>query len=79
MGPYRHVGGCMGAHKCTGSIQIYGGVQMYNGCADVWGMYRCMGDVQMLGSYTSPKHLEARHTPTCLPTTLGYYIHCHKI
>ena len=61
-GPYRHMGGCMWAYRCTGNVQNYGEH------TDVWG-------VQMWGIIQTPPNIQtAKHTPTCLPTTSGYYI-----
>ena len=90
MGAIQTYGGCMGTYKHTGrhtdvlghtdkqgGIRMYGAIQTYWGCmgyTDVWGMYRCMGCIDV-GSYRYPQtYRQPDIHPTCLPTTPLYYI-----
>ena len=78
---YRHMGMYWGIHmygdiqgvyRCTGGVQMYGAyrhMEDVQGVTAVWRMYRYRGHTD-----TPPDIQTARHIPTCLPTTLGYYI-----
>ena len=65
MGQYRHMGGCMGAYKHTGAIQISGGVQVYGG------MYRCMGLYRCGSHIDIPRHTDSQTYP---PHTCQLYL-----